>query len=44
MRLVFKAAIIQAEVFWVITPCKVVAGYQRFRGPASAEDGGSMNL
>jgi len=21
------------EVFWVVTPCSVVVGYQRFRGP-----------
>jgi len=24
---------IQVVVFWVLTPCSVVAGYQRFRGP-----------
>jgi hypothetical protein len=24
---------IQAEVFWVVTPCSVVVGYQRFGGP-----------
>jgi hypothetical protein len=29
------------KVFWVVTLCRVVAGYQRFRGP---EDGGSMDL
>jgi len=23
----------QAEVFWVVTPCSVVVGYQRFGGP-----------
>jgi len=23
------------EVFWVVTPCSVVVGCQRFRGPAS---------
>jgi hypothetical protein len=23
----------QVEVFWVVTPCSVVVGYQRFRGP-----------
>jgi hypothetical protein len=28
----------QVEVFWVVTPCSVVVGYQRFR----AEDGGGM--
>jgi hypothetical protein len=30
---VFMAAKIQVEVFWVVTPCSVVVGYQRFRGP-----------
>jgi hypothetical protein len=31
----FKAfmAVIQVEVFWVVTPCSVVVGYQRFGGP-----------
>jgi hypothetical protein len=24
--------IFQVEVFWVVTPCSVVVGYQRFRG------------
>jgi len=24
--------IIQVEVFWVVTPCSVVVGYQLFRG------------
>jgi len=24
---------IQVEVFWVVTPCSVVVGYQCFRGP-----------
>jgi len=23
----------QVEVFWVVTPCSEVVGYQRFRGP-----------
>jgi hypothetical protein len=26
-------AVIQVEVFWVVTPCNVVVGYQRFGGP-----------
>jgi len=27
---------IQAEVFWIVTPCRVLVGYhQRFRGPCS---------
>jgi len=25
---------IQVEVFQVVTPCSVVAGYKRFRGPS----------
>jgi hypothetical protein len=24
---------IHVKVFWVVTPCSVVAGYRRFRGP-----------
>jgi hypothetical protein len=32
MRLeVFTAVRIQVEVLWVVTPCSVVVGYQRFR-------------
>jgi hypothetical protein len=29
----FTAVIFQLEVFWVVTPCSVVVGYQRFGGP-----------
>jgi hypothetical protein len=29
---VFTAVKIQAEVFWVVTPCSVAVGYQRFGG------------
>jgi hypothetical protein len=29
----FKAVMFQVEVFWVVTPCNVVGGYRRFRGP-----------
>jgi hypothetical protein len=25
--------VFQVEVFWFVTPCRVVVGYQRFRGP-----------
>jgi hypothetical protein len=32
-RFVFTAVKIQVEVFWVVTPCSVVVGYQCFRGP-----------
>jgi hypothetical protein len=30
---VFTAMKIQVQFFWVVTPCGVVVGYQRFRGP-----------
>jgi hypothetical protein len=30
---VFTAVIFHVEVFWVVTPCNVVLGYQRFGGP-----------
>jgi hypothetical protein len=29
----FMAMMFQVELFWVVTPCSVVIGYQRFRGP-----------
>jgi hypothetical protein len=29
----FTAVMFQVEVFWVVTPCGVVVGYRRFRGP-----------
>jgi len=29
----FTAVIFQVEVFWMVTPCSVVIGYQRFGGP-----------
>jgi len=29
----FVAAIFQVEIFWIVTPCSVVLGHQRFRGP-----------
>jgi hypothetical protein len=29
----FTAVMFQVEVYWVVTPCSVVAGYQRFGGP-----------
>jgi hypothetical protein len=29
----FAAVKNQVEVFWVVTPCRVVVGYQLFRGP-----------
>jgi hypothetical protein len=30
---VFKAVKIKVKVFWVVTPCNVVTGYQSFRSP-----------
>jgi hypothetical protein len=29
----FMTVMFQAEVFWVVTPCSVVVGYERFGGP-----------
>jgi hypothetical protein len=29
----FIAMMFQVEVFWFVTPCSVVVGYQSFRGP-----------
>jgi hypothetical protein len=29
----FTAVTFQVEVVWVVTPCSVVVGYHRFRGP-----------
>jgi hypothetical protein len=31
------------EVFWVVTQCNFVGGYQRFRRPLHPEDGGSLD-
>jgi hypothetical protein len=38
---------IQFDVFWAMTPCSFVVGYQSFGGPCCLhhpEDGGSMVL
>jgi hypothetical protein len=40
----FTVMMFQVEVYWVVTPCSVVVGYQRFRGPCCLDDGGSMDL
>jgi hypothetical protein len=40
----FTAVMSQVEVFWVVTPCGVVVGYQRFREPCCHPDGGSKVL
>jgi hypothetical protein len=29
----FMVMMFQVEIFWVVTPCNVVVGYQCFRGP-----------
>jgi hypothetical protein len=29
----FTAVMFQVDVFWVVKPCSVVVGYQRFGGP-----------
>jgi hypothetical protein len=34
----------EIEVFWDVTPCSVVVGYQRFRRPFHPRKGGSMDL
>jgi len=43
---IFTAVEIQVEVFWVVTACSIVVGYQCHRGPNClhfhVEDGGSM--
>jgi len=41
LRFSWRAMKIQVHFFRVVTPCSVVVGYQRFRGP---EDGGSTTL
>jgi hypothetical protein len=30
---IFRAVKFQVAVFWVVTPCSDVVGYQRFGGP-----------
>jgi hypothetical protein len=32
-NLCYMTVMIQVEVFWVVTPCSTVVGYQYFRGP-----------
>jgi hypothetical protein len=42
----FTAVMFQVEVFWIMTPCNVVVGYQRFGGPwclhLQSEGGGRL--
>jgi hypothetical protein len=44
----FRALVFQVQVSRLMTPCSVVVGYQRLRGPCShhlqGEDGGNMDL
>jgi len=39
-----KAMMLQVKVFWIVTPCMIVVGYQLFRDPLHPEDGSSMNF
>jgi hypothetical protein len=41
---VFMAVKIQVEAFWVVTPCSVAVGYQRFRGPCCLHLQGEMKM
>jgi len=45
---VFVAVKFQVEIFWVMTPCSVAAGYRRFGRPCflhlQREDGGSIDI
>jgi len=38
----FTAVIFQVTVFWDITPCSVVVGYQCFRGPCCLQPQGEI--
>jgi len=40
----FAAVMFHVEVFWIVTPCSIVVGYQRFRGPCCLHPQGSMDL
>jgi len=42
----FMAVMFQVEVFWIVTPCSAVAGYQSVRGPCCfyPEDRASLDL
>jgi hypothetical protein len=39
-----RSSEVQEEIFWVMTPCSVVVGYQRFRGLHYPEYRGSMDF
>jgi hypothetical protein len=40
----FTVVIFQVEVFWVVTPCSVVVGYQLFSSPRCLHLQGSLVL
>jgi len=40
----FTAVMFQVEVFWVVTPCSVVVGYQSFRGPCCLHLQGEVKI
>jgi hypothetical protein len=35
---------IQEEVFWIVTPCRVVVRYQRFKGPCCLHLQGEVKM
>jgi len=39
----FDFPYLKVKVFWVVTPCNVVVGYHRFRGPCYPENGDNMD-
>jgi len=36
--------LVQVEVFWVVTPCRIVVGHQRFRGLPCLHLQGEVNV
>jgi hypothetical protein len=42
--LLAAAVMFQVEVFWIVTPCGVVIGYQRFRGTCCLHLQGGVTL
>jgi hypothetical protein len=40
----FTAVMFQVEVFWVMMPCSVVVGYQRFEGPCCVHLQGKVKM
>jgi len=35
---------LQVKVFWVVMPCNVLVGYQRFRGPCCLHLKGALKM